>query len=64
MQVVEGLVRGIVAGSIELSESSGRTSHTVFLFDISNEIVFLVNLERKSGKDDRGACCQDPTKHQ
>ena len=47
MQVVEGLVRGIVAGSIELSESSGKTSHTVFLLDISNEIVFLVDLERK-----------------
>ena len=28
--VVKGWVRGIVAGSLELSESSGKTSHTVF----------------------------------
>ena len=36
MWVVEGLVRGIVAGCLELSESSGKTSHTVYhLFSIS-----------------------------
>ena len=36
MWVVEGLVRGIVAGCLELSESFGKTSHTVYhLFSIS-----------------------------
>ena len=29
VRVVEGLVKGIVAGSVELSESSGKTSSTV-----------------------------------
>ena len=44
VQVVQELVRGIVAGSMELFESSGRTSH---IEDFSSEIVILVDLERK-----------------
>ena len=41
--VVEGLVRGIVAGSLELPESSGKTSHTVshsFLMSFSIRLSF------------------------
>ena len=49
-----GQVKGVAAGSLELSESPGKTrvyqyqsNNIPFLFDISCEIFFLGGLERK-----------------
>ena len=46
MWVAEGLVRGIVAGSLGLSESSGKTSHTVY-YSFSNS--FSMRKDAKFG---------------
>ena len=54
MWVLEGLLRGIVVGSVKLSQSYGKTYLTVshsfsffFFFFFLNKIVLLVDLERK-----------------
>ena len=51
MWVLEGVLRGMVVGSVKLSESYGKTyltvSHSFFFFFFFNKIVFLVGLERK-----------------
>ena len=39
--VVEGLVRGIITGSLGLSESSGKTSHIVFHFFLNSFSIRL-----------------------
>ena len=58
VRVVEGLIKGIVAGSLELSESSGKTSHTVsYCFWMSTmRFSFWSAWKEKGGKDCSGAC--------
>ena len=53
----EGLLSGIVAGSLKLSESSGKTSHTVsqsFLISFSIMLTFWFAKKEKGSGDGKG----------